>query len=449
MRPEGRPLNVFVCGPTVYGDAHIGHARTYVVFDSFVKFLRAVGFEVFYLQNITDIDDKIIAKARQLGVDWKSISEKYTKENFEDFERLSITAVDEYAKATNFIPEIVEQVKVLLTKGVAYEIMGDGIYFDVSTFPDYGKLSRRTIAQAEDSMSRIDESVGKKNKADFTLWKFSKLGEPAWDSEIGAGRPGWHIEDTAISEKFFGPQYDLHGGGIDLKFPHHEAEIAQQESASGRKPFVKIWMHTGSLTVNGEKMSKSLNNFVTIKKFLSLSSSNVLRLLILSSHYRSPIDYTEGLLSDIVSKWLTVLGFLARIEMLKNNGAKNVPRIASLERVREQFFTELSKDFNTPKAIAVIFSFIREVNVKIWEVGSDEAGDLKALLNECLGILGLKALFEEAGHEVTELIKAREEFRENKQFAQADGLRKKINDLGFELEDTPLGPLVWRELKEN
>ena len=255
---RNKPLRIFVCGPTVYDSSHIGHARTYLVFDAFVRFLRANGIKVFYLQNITDIDDKIIARARESRTTPKLVASRFTREHLDDMKHLGITSVNRYARATDFMKEIVKQVERLIAKKFAYLIPGEGYYFEVKKFKDYGKLARRTDMRPEDGVSRIDESIKKRDPRDFCLWKLQKeKDEPAWNTPLGKGRPGWHIEDTAISEKFFGARYDVHGGAIDLIFPHHEAEIAQQESVSGKKPFVKLWMHTGFLIVNGEKMSKS------------------------------------------------------------------------------------------------------------------------------------------------------------------------------------------------
>ena len=290
---EQRKLRLFVCGPTVYDYAHIGHARTYIFFDFFAKYLRSKGYEVNYLQNITDIDDKIIARAAERDEAPAKLAKEFTEKYFEDMRVLGVDAVTTYAPATKFITQIALQVERLVDKGFAYEIKNDGWYFDISKDVDYGKLSGRTAAQAEDGVSRIDDSENKRNKGDFCLWKFSKPGEPVWNTRLGAGRPGWHIEDTAISEYYFGPQYDIHGGADDLKFPHHEAEIAQQESASGLKPFVKFWVHTGFLLVDGKKMSKSSGNFITVREFLKKYPPEILRWLALSHHYRSPLDYSD------------------------------------------------------------------------------------------------------------------------------------------------------------
>jgi len=279
-KPKGKKVNLFVCGPTVYDFPHIGHARTYVVFDAFVKFLRQKGFKVFYLQNITDIDDKIIDRAKEKKITPKKLALLFEKEYLKDMKSLKVDSVTKYARATDYIKEIISQVKRLLDKSFAYQAK-DGIYYDISKFKNYGKLARRTILQAEDGVCRIDQAKGKRNRGDFCLWKLSKNGEPKWESPFGWGRPGWHIEDTAICEKHFGFQYDIHGGARDLIFPHHEAEIAQMEALSDKSPMVKHWIHTGFLTVSDKKMSKSLGNFITIRDFQKKYPYRVLRLFVL------------------------------------------------------------------------------------------------------------------------------------------------------------------------
>ena len=294
---KGKKVNLFVCGPTIYDFSHIGHARTYIVFDAFVKYLKQKSFNVFYLQNITDIDDKIIIRAKEKKTTPRKLALLFEKEYLKDMKSLKVSSITKYARATSHVKEIISQVKRLLKKGFAYQIK-DGIYYDISNFKNYGKLSRRTVLQAEDAVSRIDETKDKRNKGDFCLWKFSKKGEPRWKSPFGLGRPGWHIEDTAITEKYFGLQYDIHGGARDLIFPHHEAEIAQMEAISGKSPMVNYWLHTGFLTVKGKKMAKSLGNFITIKDFLKDYSPRILRLFVIKSHYRSPIDYNEKLISQ-------------------------------------------------------------------------------------------------------------------------------------------------------
>src|SRR3990167_2200903 len=289
-------VKLFVCGPTVYDFDHLGHAKTYTQFDLVARALRYLGYNVTYLQNITDIDDKIIVRAREKGVEPSVLAQEFEKYHIEDMEKLGNTSVTKYARATDYIPQIISQVRRLLEKGIAYKT-SDGYYFDIKKFDAYGKLSGRQSLAPNDAVSRIDENPEKRNSGDFCLWKFKKEGEPFWPSTLGEGRPGWHIEDTAITEKEFGPQYDIHGGAMDLIFPHHEAEIAQMESISGAKPLVQYWLHTGFLNIKSEKMSKSLGNFLTIREVLEKGSSPMaLRYYFLTAHYRTPMDFSwEGL----------------------------------------------------------------------------------------------------------------------------------------------------------
>ena len=368
-----KQVNLFVCGPTVYDFSHLGHARTYIAFDVIVKYLRQNGYDVFYLQNITDIDDKIINRAKELarkGEEDKSsfsaiaVARLFEKEYLDDVKSLKINGVTKYARATDHIEEIISQVSRLIEKGCAYRIE-DGIYYDISKFKGYGKLSKRTILQAEDAVSRIDENKEKRNKGDFCLWKFSKSGEPNWQSPWGKGRPGWHIEDTAITEKYFGPQYDIHGGARDLIFPHHEAEIAQMEAISGRNPLVKYWLHSGFLTVNGQKMAKSLGNFITIRDFLKENSARFLRFLVVKAHYRSPIDYSEKLISQTKRELEKIDEFLEKIRSTKSKIQTDSK--FQISKYKKEFETAMEDDFNTPEALAVVFDLINEGNSLIAE----------------------------------------------------------------------------------
>ncbi len=446
-KPTGRDLKIFVCGPTVYDYPHIGNARTYLVFDSFVRFLRSSGWKVNYLQNITDVDDKIIQRAKEEKQSPAQIAKKFFQIYKKNMRALDISAVTTYAPATKYIKQIIHQVETLIKKGHAYKIENEGYYFDISTFPNYGKLARRTITQAEDGVSRIDEAIHKKNKGDFALWKFSKDGEPSWKTKFGSGRPGWHIEDTAISEKFFGPQYDLHGGAMDLKFPHHEAEIAQQESASGKHPFVRFWMHAGFLNVNGEKMSKSLGNFVTIEDFLKKHRPEILRLITLSNHYRSPLNYTEEVAEQNEKKWSSLLEFVQKLEFVahqKKPSSSQKTKSLNLKKLEQDFFDALSNDFNTPKALAEIFSLISETNPKMWSLKPQTAENVASSIKKALETLGLVVKTTIPPNLVKKMAKERELCRINKQFTKSDDLRKKINALGFEVEDTPLGPFLYR-----
>ncbi len=291
---NGNRIKLFVCGPTVYDYSHIGHARTYISFDVIARYLKYRGFSVFYLQNITDIDDKIINRAISTGKDPLDLAREFEAEYLKDMESLGVENVNLYARATEHIEEIKAQIETLLEAGFAYET-DNGVYFDISKYPDFGKLSNRKIEDL--NVHRISPDSNKRNPEDFALWK-KKDKELVWNSPWGAGRPGWHIEDTAITEEYFGPQYDIHGGGLDLIFPHHEAEIAQMESASGKKPMVRYWMHTGFLNVKGEKMSKSLGNFITIKELIKKYPPEVFRFFVISTHYRSPIDFSHEILEQ-------------------------------------------------------------------------------------------------------------------------------------------------------
>jgi cysteinyl-tRNA synthetase len=429
-------INLFVCGPTVYDYPHLGHARTYVSFDAFVKFLRKTN-DVFYLQNITDIDDKIIQRAEETETSPMLLAKRFEEEYLKDMELLSVNSVTEYARATDYIKEIISQTERLLEKDFAY-ILEDGIYYDISKFKDYGKLSGRTTAQAEDGTTRIDENVKKKNKGDFCIWKFSKNNEPEWDSPWGKGRPGWHIEDTAISEKFFGVQYDVHGGGRDLMFPHHEAEITIMEAVSGKVPFVRYWMHTGFLTVKGVKMSKSLNNFTTIRDFTKKHSPRILRFLILKSHYRSPFDYDEEKITQAKQELKKIDQFIANLK--ENNTKEEITK-----NYREKITEALNDDFNTPVAIATIFSFITEANLKINKLNKKE---VETFLKEIDSIFNfiyatkeetLLSYEENIPEEIKTLVDEREEAREKKDFKKADEIRKEIEKRGYLVEDTKDG----------
>lgn len=458
FRPVDPPrVRMFVCGPTVYDFSHIGHARTYVVYDVIARYLRYRGYDVFYLQNVTDIDDKIIERARQKEQNPAELAQEYKEAYYEDMKKLGITSVSEYAPATQYIPEIISQVQRLIEKGVAYLIENDpepspaasygagGYYFDLTKFSDYGKLSGRTTEAAEDATSRIDESIKKKNKGDFVLWRFSKPEEPGWDSPFDYGRPGWHIEDTAITEKHFGPQYDLHGGARDLIFPHHEAEIAQMESISGQNPFVKYWVHSGFLTINGQKMSKSLGNFVTIRDVLEKYPSEALRLMFLMTHYRSPMDYTEENLKQAEAATNRLAEFKIRLESAKTLLGGSTTKLEVINEIKGKFECEMDDDFNTAKAIGHIFDLVRQVNPLIdsQELDSNSAKQVLNWLNDVNSILGIipsKAV--EIPAEIQKLTNEREQARAKKDFARADQIREQIKNLGYEVDDTIYGPFA-------
>jgi len=477
---EGSKIRMFVCGPTVYDYIHIGNARTFVVFDVIAKYLRYRGYDVNYIQNITDIDDRIIKRAQETGQSWKELSEKFEKIFLENMKALKVDSVDKYPRATDHIPEIIKQVKTLIEKGNAYLIEGDpvkspsgnnragGYYFDLKTFPEYGKLSGRTAEMAEDAVSRIDESSGKRNKGDFCLWKFapyqseafgagfSKEGEPSWPADFGAGlprgealrgRPGWHIEDTAITEKYFGPQYEIHGGGQDLIFPHHEAEIAQQESASGLKPFVKYWLHVGFLVNKGGKMSKSLGNFLTVEEALKKYSPEVLRFYFLSAHYRSPLDYSEENLKQAEAAYQRIREFRNKLALKTD---QTLPESKIIEDVAQEtkksFEIAMNDDFNTPNALAALFDFMGIFNKTFADKVSAKdmltATKVLQIYNEIFGIVPEDTNYY---NEIEEIVSQREMARQQKNFKLADELREQIKNLGYEVEDTLYGPLVKKK----
>ncbi|MCX6698330.1 MAG: cysteine--tRNA ligase [Methanomicrobiales archaeon] len=398
-------VSLFVCGPTVYDYSHLGHARTYVVFDVLVKYLRWTGKEVFYLQNITDVDDKIINRANAEGVSQSYLSRKFETEYLRDMRAVGIDAVSYYARATTHIPEIINQVGRLLARNVAY-VTGSGVYFNVDTFERNGELSRQ---HRTNRVSRVTDAT-KHNPEDFALWKFGEYGEYTWDSPWGRGRPGWHIEDTAISEKYFGQQYDIHGGGLDLIFPHHEAEIAQMESLEGKYPMVRYWLHTGFLTVKGEKMSKSLGNFITIRDALQTWNKDVLRYFILLSHYRSPLQATE----EGIANAARALEHIRAIA-IKDTGVN--------KEGRKAFTDAMESDLNTPMALAAIQALAA-------------SGDLGAL-KEFGEILGVNFL-RETSAPISILQDIRAELRAKKQFEVADMIRERIVAAGITITDAPL-----------
>ena len=344
-------VKMFVCGPTVYDYAHIGNAKTYIQFDVIPRILRYLGFNLAYLQNITDIDDKIISRAAERGIEPEVMAREYEGYYLSDMKSVNNVNVDKYARARDYIPQIISQVQRLSAKGFVYKI-SDGYYFNIRTFGDYGKLSGRSSLRPEDSVSRIDENPEKRNPGDFCLWKFKKEGEPYWTSELGDGRPGWHVEDTAITETEFGQQYDIHGGAVDLIFPHHEAEIAQMEAVSGKKPFVKYWLHTGFLKVDAEKMSKSKNNFFTIRDVLGKGYSPLsLRYLFLLSHYRAPVNFTWEALGAAQNAYSKLKDFMSR-------GILDIGIID--ENYKKQFIEKLENDLNIPQALAVVWTMLKD-----------------------------------------------------------------------------------------
>ena len=433
-----KKIRLFVCGPTVYDYSHIGHARTYIFFDMVKRWLEHFGYKTSYLQNITDIDDKIIERAKSEAVKPRVLAKKFEKEYYADMKALGVANVKKYARASDHLKQIIVQIKTLIEKGFAYQT-SSGVYFEVKKFKEYGKLSKQNL-NALRAGWRIEIDPEKKDPMDFALWKTQRHGyEPSWSSPWGEGRPGWHIEDTAITEKYFGSSYDIHGGGMDLKFPHHESEIAQQEAASGVKPLAKIWMHTGFLSVNGEKMSKSLGNFITIRDFLKNHRPTALRYLAISHHYRSPINYTE----ELVNQTESALNGLAQFAFKLSMAAAKNPAGMEIKKYNASFTAAIQDDFNTPEALATIFSFNNAANLKIWKLTKKEGREALIWLKKSLNLLGIALEIPTIPLKILWRAKKRELSRINKQFAKSDVLRKEIEALGYTVEDTPNGPFIW------
>ncbi|MBW4716847.1 cysteine--tRNA ligase [Saccharothrix obliqua] len=431
-------VRMFVCGPTVYDLSHVGHAKTYTQFDFVARFLRARGYRVRYAQNITDVDDKIIARAAEAGVPPRELAARFEAFYREDMAALRNNSVDTYERAHDHIEHIVAQVRALVDRGHAYRL-DDGWYFDLSTFPGYGRLSGRTHVEAEDSVARIDENEGKRNPGDFALWKARKPGEPHWETPLGPGRPGWHIEDTAITEAVFGPQYDLHGGAQDLIFPHHEAEIAQQEAASGKAPLARFWLHTGLLRVDGAKMAKSAGNFRTVRQALELADFRTLRYAFLSQHYRSAMELNDVTLANARAARRRVENFARLADA--DHGSASARRL--VDRARERFHERLDDDLDTPGALAALFDFIREHN----RGGERPGAAALALLREVDALFDAFDLTRPGGADSTGDVEAelarRRALRAARRFAEADRIRDELRDRGILIEDTPETTRWW------
>ena len=443
FKKSTKPLKLFVCGPTVYGPAHIGHARVEIVFDVFVRYARDAGYRLTYIQNITDVDDKIIAKAHEEGIAPLAFARQWEKEYLLAMKDLRVTSVDRRARASSFIKEIQEQIARLIAKGFAYET-SSGVYFEVRKFADYGKLSKQDL-DAVRHHYRIDPDPEKKDPLDFAVWKRVKAGENiSWKSPWGEGRPGWHIEDTAITEKLLGQQYDIHGGGLDLKFPHHESEIAQQEAASGKKPFVRAWMHVGMvMTVKGEKMSKSLKNTLTIAEFLKKNSVDVLRFMFMSAHYRSPINYSAGVVAQSAAALVTIHEFLGKLDFIAITGKAGTvarPVATAIAKCERAWSAAMDDDFNTPQAIGALFSFMNGHGASLWSISRAEAVATRSFLLKKLAVFGLVFKVQAASVAAKTLLRKREIARIGGDFKSADAVRKEIESLGYAVEDTPIGP---------
>lgn len=436
-------VKLYVCGVTTYDYCHIGHARTYVAFDVVVRYLRYLGYQVTYVRNITDVDDKIIVRAAENGEQIGALTERFIGYMHEDFAALNILPPDIEPRVTTHMDEIIALIETLLSKQHAY-IADDGdVLFDVSSFNDYGKLSRQDLDQLQ-AGARGSVDQDKRNPLDFVLWKRAKEGEPSWSSPWGAGRPGWHIECSAMNGKHLGKHFDIHGGGSDLMFPHHENEVAQSCCAHDT-PYVNYWMHSGMVQVDQEKMSKSLGNFFTIREVLEQYDAETVRFFLLSGHYRSQLNYSEAHLHQARAGLERLYTALRGVEVAVADAAQRA-------QFETRFKDALNDDFNVPEAMSVLFEIAREIN-KVRSDDNQVAGQLAALLKEYAGVLGILQQSPEvfftsgqAADEVSEieaLIKQRNDARASKDWALADQARDRLIEMGITLEDGPQGT-TWR-----
>ncbi len=440
---EPGKVKMYVCGITTYDYCHLGHGRMLVVFDVIVRFLRASGLDVTYVRNITDIDDKIINRANELGIAFDELTRKFIDIMHEDEKALNILPPDIEPRATGHMDEIIQMVEMLIAKGIAYAADNGDVYYSVKEFPDYTKLSHRNLDELM-AGARIEVEMAKKDPRDFVLWKAAKTGEPGWDSPWGFGRPGWHIECSAMSTKCLGNTFDIHGGGSDLIFPHHENEIAQSEGATGEE-FARVWIHNGSLRIDNEKMSKSLNNFFTIRDVLAEYPAEVVRFFLVSSHYRSAINYSRDNLQQSYSALERLYNALKGLDY---------PSVSPKQGTdyESRFMAAMEDDFNSPEAISVLYELAREIN-RLKQAEDDQALTLAALLVQLGTILGvLQQLPQEflregsqdvdADH-IDDLIERRNKARAEKDWAVADEIRDELSELNVIVEDKD-GKSSWR-----
>ena len=432
-------VKIYACGPTVYNYFHIGNARAFIFFDVLRRYFEYRGYEVTYVQNITDIDDKIIAQAIEEQTSFEEIASKYIQAFLDDSQALGIKPPTHQPKATDVMPEIIELINVLVEKGNAYEVNGD-VYFDTASLPEYGSLSGK---KTEDQMpgARVEENLQKRNPADFTLWKRSKLGEPFWQSPWGEGRPGWHTECVVMSRKYLGETFDIHGGGIDLIFPHHENELAQALALTG-KPLANYWMHNGFLNVEGEKMSKSLKNFFNARDILEHHSPEAIRFFFLSKHYRSPIDFNREIIEESERAVENFYSSLKSIGFVENSIVED----NSLSQAEQDFIAAMDDDINSAKAIAVLFDLNRQIrNEQLPRSQREQAALMLVKLGRVLGFFqNLESILQDSvpdlSKQLMELILAyRAQARAKKDWAVSDRIRDDLAALGIEIKDTPEG----------
>ncbi len=442
-------VKMYVCGPTVYNFFHIGNGRTFIVFDTIRRYFEYRGFKVDFVQNFTDIDDKMIKKANEEGTTVKKIGDTYIKEYYQDADALNIERATVNPRATEFIGEIIKFVKGLVDKGYAYEVDGD-VYFSTKKFEGYGKLSGQNIEDLQ-SGARISVDERKKDPMDFAIWKAQKPGEPAWNSPWGMGRPGWHIECSCMAKKLLGETIDIHAGGSDLKFPHHENEIAQSEALTG-EPFARYWLHSAFVNVNNEKMSKSLNNFFTAREILERYDADVIRFLMLSAHYRQQLNFSEDLLESAKASVERIYNAIGNLENLIDEVSREEMNeeekayLESLNKYKEKYIEKMDDDFNTADAITAIFDLIKDTNTNITIDSSKELAQKALELTRELGApLGMfqKSTKGNLEEEIEALIAKRQQARKDRDFALADKIRDELKDRGIVLEDTPQG-VRWK-----
>ncbi|MGB5990815.1 MAG: cysteine--tRNA ligase [Desulfobacterales bacterium] len=453
-------VRMYVCGPTVYDSCHIGHARSVIIFDVIARYLKAIGYDVLYVRNFTDVDDKIIDKANQLGIKSTAVAERFIKEFYEDMDALNVKRATIEPKATDHIKQIIQFIERLIEGGYAYRVEGD-VYFSVEKFEEYGKLSGRKLDEME-AGARIDINEKKNNPFDFVLWKSAKPGEPFWESTWGKGRPGWHIECSVMSNEYLGETFDIHGGGKDLCFPHHENEIAQSESISG-KPFVKYWIHNGFVNINQEKMSKSLGNFLMIKDILKTYHPEVVRLFLLSSHYRSPIDFTEKAMDEARKGLDKMYALLLRVDKTMDSESNQEIEPGDCW---QQFCEAMDDDFNSAHGIGIIFDTVRKVNRMLDQYKNSGSDQIKQIIQHALvdirrtgNILGIllekpAVYFDKKQTQVLEqksvdptmiakMVEERNAARKANNWKKADQIRAQLADMGVILEDRP-EETVWK-----
>ncbi|MGL5576636.1 MAG: cysteine--tRNA ligase [Sarcina sp.] len=444
-------VNMYVCGPTVYNFFHIGNGRTFIVFDTIRRYFEYRGYKVNFVQNFTDIDDKMIKRANEEGCTVKELGDKYISEYYQDADGLNIERATVNPRATEFIEEIVEFIKGLVDKDYAYAVDGD-VYFRTKAFEGYGKLSGQDIDQLQ-SGARINIDERKQDPLDFALWKAKKEGEPAWESPWGEGRPGWHIECSCMAKKLLGETIDIHAGGSDLAFPHHENEVAQSEALTG-KPFANYWLHSAFVNVNNQKMSKSLNNFKTARETLKEYNADVIRFLMLSAHYRQQLNFSADLLESAKASVERLYNAVSKLENIideskvENTNETEKTYLESLDQYRQKYIQKMDDDFNTADAITAMFDLVKDINTNMSVENSKELAQGALLLIRELGApLGIlqESTKVNLDAEIDALVQERQQARQDRNFARADEIRDELKARGIVLEDTPQG-VRWKKL---